>query len=71
MTTWMLLILFAYSNSGPNDPGSVALQSEKIDFFSKEECNAAKQSISAAAEKAGYRRTIAVCFQRGSSLMDK
>jgi hypothetical protein len=70
ITTYMLFVLFAYSNSGPNEPGSVALQSEKIDFFSKKECDAAKAVILDAAQKAGYRRVIATCFQRGSAMLE-
>jgi hypothetical protein len=70
MTTWMLIIFLAYSNGAADVGGSVALQSEKIDFFSAQECRAAKDEVEKAIRAEGFRRSIAVCVKRGVSLLE-
>ncbi len=64
MTTWMLVMFLAYSNG----EGGVALQSEKIDFASQEECIEAKRGFDKAIANEGFRRSLALCFKRGSFL---
>lgn len=68
MTTWMLIIFLAYSNG---EGGSVALQSEKVDFFSAEECRDAKRDVETAIRTEGFRRSFAVCLRRGTSLLER
>lgn len=68
MTTWMLIIFLAYSNG---EGGSVALQSEKVDFFSAQECAEAKREIDNAIKAEGFRRSFAVCVKRGVALLER
>jgi hypothetical protein len=72
MKTWMLIIFLAYSNGGPGEGGgSVALQSEKVDFFSPEECLAAQAAITRAIRASGFNRSVAICVARGVSLLER
>lgn len=72
MKTWMLIIFLAYSNGSASEGGgSVALQSEKVDFFSPEECAAAKDAIVKAVKASGFNRSVAVCVARGVSLLER
>lgn len=69
MTTWTLLIFLAYSN-GP-DMGGVALDNQRVEFFTRDECNEAKKIVDAAIRTEGFRRSITVCVRRGAALLDK
>lgn len=71
MTTWMLIIFLAYSNGSAEGGGSVALQSEKVDFFSAQECAEAKREIDNAIKAEGFRRSFAVCVKRGVALLER
>jgi hypothetical protein len=72
MNTWMLIIFLAYSNGVAGEGGgSVALQSEKVDFFSAEECAAAKRELEAAIKAEGFRRGFAICVKRGVALLER
>jgi len=67
----MLIIFLAYSNGSAEEGGSVALQSEKVDFFSVEECRQAKREIDNAIKGGGFRRSVTVCVARGVSLLER
>lgn len=72
MKTWMLIIFLAYSNGSAGEGGgSVALQSEKVDFFSPEECLAARETVIRAIKASGFNRSVAVCVARGVSLLER
>lgn len=71
MKTWMLIIFLAYSNGSAEEGGSVALQSEKVDFFSQEECRQAKRDIDNAIKGGGFRRSVTTCVARGVSLLER
>jgi hypothetical protein len=72
MNTWMLIIFLAYSNGVAGEGGgSVALQSEKVDFFSADECRDAKREIELAIKAEGFRRGFAVCVKRGAALLER
>ena len=69
MQSWMLIMFLAYSSG---EAGPVALQSEKVDFFSYEECRNARDAIKTALQKdGGFRRSIAVCVERGNSMLGR
>lgn len=72
MKTWMLIIFLAYANGSAGEGGgSVALQSEKVDFFSPEECLAAREAVIKAIKASGFNRSVAVCVARGVSLLER
>lgn len=58
-------MFLAYANTF----GGVALQSEKIDFASQEDCVAAKRSFDAAINSEGFRRSVSFCAKRGSFMI--
>lgn len=64
MTSWILVLFLTYSNGY-----GVALQSEKVDFASKEDCDAAKRSFDAASNTEGFKRSISFCARRGSFML--
>lgn len=71
MDTWMLLFVLAYSNGAAEIGGSVAMISEKIDFFSFEECKEARKDFYAEARVQGYKKPMAVCMKRSNTLLNK
>lgn len=68
MTTWTLLIFLAYSN-GP-EMGGVALDNQRVEFFSESECKIALRDV-AKALNAEFKRSVLVCVKRGSALLSE
>ena len=68
MTTWTLLIFLAYSN-GP-EMGGVALDNQRVDFFSESECRIALRDVAKALDQS-FKRSVLVCVKRGSSLLQE
>jgi hypothetical protein len=71
ITTWMLILFLGYSNGAAEEGGSVAMTSEKVDFFSIEECREARKDFYAEAARVGYKRPLALCMKRSSALLSK
>ena len=67
MTTWTLLIFLAYSGG----TGSVALESSRVEFFSRTECEMALTQVAKAIDK-NFGRSSLVCVERNiKSLAEK
>lgn len=69
MTTYTLLIFLAYAGSSPEIGGGVALDNQRVEFFSAEECRDAKKAVDQAIKTEGFRRSITVCVKRGAALL--
>jgi hypothetical protein len=67
MTTWTLLIFLAYS--GGADMGGVALDNQRIEFFSQDECKTALRDVRAALSDT-FKRSVLVCVKRGAALLE-
>ncbi len=69
MTTWTLLIFLAYANGNPEVGGSVALDNQRVEFFSAEECTSAMATVRKALNEQ-FRRSVLVCVRRGAAFME-
>jgi hypothetical protein len=69
MTTFTLLIFLAYASSNPDLGGSVALDNQRVEFFSKEECDVALREVRRALNEQ-FKRSVLVCVRRGAMLLD-
>lgn len=68
MTTFTLLIFLAYANSIENG-GAVALDNQRVEFFSKEECDEALRDVRRAIGDT-FKRSVLVCVKRGAAMLD-
>jgi len=57
---WILVMFLAYSNG----EGAAALVTEKTDFGTQEECEAARAQFIQATKAAEFRRSVSFCARR-------
>jgi hypothetical protein len=68
MTTWTLLIFLAYS--GGADMGGVALEKFNLDYFSLDECKAARREQIKDFVEAGFKRFTVTCHKRSGPFLE-
>lgn len=64
MTTWTLLIFLVYSNGTPEQGGAVAINSQRVEFFSKAQCQVALREQRDGFVAAGFKRFTLTCLGR-------
>lgn len=67
MTTWVLLIFLTYSGG---EMGGTALEKEKVEFFSREDCFNARTEQKREFKEAGFLRFTVTCHKRTGPLME-
>jgi hypothetical protein len=64
MTTFTLMIFLTYSAGNADIGTSAAMISERLDFFGRVQCEAAKKAISAELKSDGFKRFSLTCVDR-------
>ena len=69
MTTWVLVMSIAYA-AGVNLGGGVALNGEKVEFFSEKECFEARAQRRSDLKADGFTRFSLSCLKRSGPFLE-